>query len=89
MSKEAENTQAIGDGNHDQLTIKFIEFFPGNQLTILNRWGQQVYQENNYANTWSGVSDTGNDLPDGTYYYVLTFDDDSIEPVSGYIIINR
>ena len=40
---------------------------------IFNRNGQEVYQKNGYDNTWTGTFN-GAELPDGTYYYVLTFE---------------
>ncbi len=54
------------DGTNDVLTIDFIEQFPGNVLTVYNRWGNVVYETVNYANDWKA-----NDVPDGTYYYII------------------
>jgi hypothetical protein len=49
-------------------------------LTIYNRWGNIVFSTGNYQNNWSGQTDsafgamaTDNQLPDGTYYYILDF----------------
>ncbi|GAA4089575.1 gliding motility-associated C-terminal domain-containing protein [Mucilaginibacter panaciglaebae] len=55
-----------GDGNNDQLVIPDINLFPGSRLAIYNRWGNEVYHSDNYANDWAGKG-----LADGTYYYVL------------------
>jgi gliding motility-associated-like protein len=55
-----------GDGNNDQLVIPDINLFPGSRLAIYNRWGNEVYHSDNYANDWEGKG-----LADGTYYYVL------------------
>jgi hypothetical protein len=30
-----------------------------------------IYTKNNYTNEWGGQSDTGDQVPDGTYYYVI------------------
>ena len=56
-----------GDEQNDELVFKNLTSFPGNQLMIFDRWGNQVYQKLNYGNNWraEGVSE-------GTYYYVLT-----------------
>jgi gliding motility-associated-like protein len=40
---------------------------------IYNRYGTEVYSKLNYLNEWNGNSDRGQELPSGTYYYVLTF----------------
>jgi uncharacterized repeat protein (TIGR01451 family)/gliding motility-associated-like protein len=43
-------------------------------LKIFNRWGNQVYESNNYQNDWDGIGSggfLGKKLPDGTYYCVI------------------
>jgi gliding motility-associated-like protein len=53
------------DGIND---IFQIEFLPANsKLAIYSRWGNQVYQSDNYQNNWDGQ----NHSP-GVYYYILT-----------------
>ena len=52
-----------GDGKNDLFFIEGIED-SNNTVRIFNRWGQVVYEVNNYKNTWGGVG-----LPDGTYFY--------------------
>jgi flagellar hook assembly protein FlgD len=34
-----------------------------------------VYSSGNYQNDWKGTNQSGDNLPDGTYYYVIYFDD--------------
>lgn len=55
-----------GDGKNDTWIIPNLESFPNNEVLIFNRWGKIVYQQKNYNNDWSG-----DNLPDGTYYYIL------------------
>jgi gliding motility-associated-like protein len=45
------------------------------QLQIFNRYGTNVYTKANYQNEWYGQNDKGDDLPDGTYFYVIDFED--------------
>lgn len=59
-----------GDGFNDILIINGLESFDANSLTIYNRWGQQIFHEDNYRNSFNGYY-KGNLLPAGTYYYVL------------------
>jgi gliding motility-associated-like protein len=62
-----------GDGFNDTWVIDGILNYPKNSVMIFNRNGQEVYQKNGYDNTWTGTFN-GAELPDGTYYYVLTFE---------------
>lgn len=54
------------------------------QLSVFNRWGQLVYEDNNFAarnnpqQGWDGTSIyTGEKLADGVYYYTVKFSDPS------------
>ncbi|MES2630281.1 MAG: Ig-like domain-containing protein [Bacteroidota bacterium] len=61
------------------------------QLQMYNRWGNLVYESRDYQNDWSGTSNKGatigQNLPGGTYYYVMEVE--GMEPVVGFITINR
>ncbi|MCF8237990.1 MAG: gliding motility-associated C-terminal domain-containing protein [Saprospiraceae bacterium] len=59
-----------GDGQNDLLVIKGLESFDANSLVIYNRWGEVVFQQDNYNNTFNGYYKNQR-LPAGTYYYVL------------------
>ncbi|NTW32078.1 MAG: gliding motility-associated C-terminal domain-containing protein, partial [Bacteroidetes bacterium] len=54
------------DGINDLWIIKNIELFPDNDLIIVNRWGNEVYNVNGYKSNWDGSS-----LNEGTYFYIL------------------
>ncbi|MFZ5552730.1 MAG: gliding motility-associated C-terminal domain-containing protein, partial [Bacteroidota bacterium] len=49
-----------GDGVNDVLEFQYLEFYPSNHLAIFNRWGNLIYQKENYANDWNA-----RDYPDG------------------------
>lgn len=55
-----------GDGKNDVFRIKGIELYDRVALTIVNRWGNEVYKSNTYNNDWGGLG-----LSEGTYFYVL------------------
>jgi gliding motility-associated-like protein len=76
-----------GDGINDTWYIQNIENFTGNSVMIYNIYGNKVYEKNDYMNDWKGTYN-GTDLPDGTYYYILTFKDDQ-KPVKGSVDIIR
>lgn len=42
----------------------------GNKLWIFNRWGDLIYETDNYLNNWDGTHH-GMAVPDGTYFYIL------------------
>lgn len=60
------------DGVNDLWTIPCLDLF-ANNVEVYNRWGQLVFQQENYtsANAWDGTSG-GQPLPDAAYYYVIT-----------------
>lgn len=64
-----------GDGENDLWVIENIHLseFSTNNIRIFNRWGQEVSQFDNYDNhtvVWDGTSESGGDLPVGTYFFV-------------------
>lgn len=68
-----------GDGLNDTFLIENVDVLPGtkrNKLTLYDREGKLVFEINNYDNAsrvFRGISNTGAELPSGTYYYVLEF----------------
>ncbi|WP_298505669.1 gliding motility-associated C-terminal domain-containing protein [uncultured Maribacter sp.] len=83
-----------GDGVNDVFKIECITRYPNNSLKIYNRWGNIVFEQNGYDNTWQGISNgratvsTDEALPVGTYYYVLDLGEGS-EPIQDWLYINR
>jgi gliding motility-associated-like protein len=83
-----------GDGLNDFLFIKYIDVIEGalnNKVTILNRWGDVVFEINNYdnlSNIFAGQTNSGKDLPSGTYFYKLEFQGAS-SAITGFITLKR
>ena len=81
------------DGINDTLIIEGLETSPDNELLLFNRWGVEVYSKKNYDNSFNGTSNgrstiaAGDNLPVGTYYYVLKLKDQS--DIAGAFYINR
>lgn len=65
------------DGDNDLLYIRGLEVYPGSSVTIINQWGNVVYQTDDYQNDWRGTNSFGNPLPDGTYFVVLVLNNGS------------
>ena len=79
------------DGLNDKFVIENLKSTDKVRIDIYNKWQSLVYREYDYKNTFEGIGNQQNlmnsKLPDGTYYYILTFNDS--KPITGYIIINR
>ncbi|WP_167610986.1 gliding motility-associated C-terminal domain-containing protein [Maribellus sediminis] len=85
-----------GDNINDFFEIKGIQYYPGNSITIINRWGKKVYEAKNYSiNTnpvfWDGKSNVGGgngDLPTGTYFYVIDLGNGD-KKIGGSVYLDR
>lgn len=77
-----------GNGKNDAWVVRNIERYPKNKITILDEWGVMVYEQKGYENNWEGRNSRGEILPDGTYFYVLTFEDNK-KIYKGFITLLR
>ncbi|WP_165764443.1 gliding motility-associated C-terminal domain-containing protein [Flavobacterium aurantiibacter] len=74
--------------NNDNKNDEFdLTGFGVKNITIFNRYGTEVYQRKNYTNQWKGQTNSGEELPDATYFYVIV--DDSGETFTGWVYVNR
>ncbi|MFI5218761.1 MAG: gliding motility-associated C-terminal domain-containing protein, partial [Bacteroidia bacterium] len=64
-----------GDGLNDGWEILNFDKSFSHMVQIFNRWGQAVLETNNYDNDNPGNRWKGEDLPDGTYYYIVKYVD--------------
>jgi len=76
-----------GDGVNDNLILVGYQNFPNSRLSVFDRYGNMVFEQTAYDNTWNGTGDNG-DLPKGTYFYILDLGDAS-EVTKGWIQIIR
>ncbi|WP_341900958.1 gliding motility-associated C-terminal domain-containing protein [Fluviicola taffensis] len=60
---------ANGDHTNDEFYITNLK--PNSKLIIQNRWGNVVFESDNYKNDWGGIDITGEKLVDGVYFYQL------------------
>lgn len=80
-----------GDGRHDFLQIDNITEYQNNKVSIFNRLGNRVFEINNYDNSsriFEGISDNGDELLTGNYYYVIDKGNGE-KRISGFLIIKR
>ena len=76
-----------GDGVNDGFIIKDLANYAANELIVLNRWGNEVYRQPNYQNSWSGTG-----LNEGTYFYIVKLkkaNGDSWVIQKGYVTLIR
>lgn len=78
-----------GDNINDSFFIACLETdkFPRNEVIIFNQWGDEIFRSQSYQNDWRGTYN-GEDVPAGTYYYIVSFDRNT-EPQAGFLIIER
>ena len=74
--------------NGDGLNETFdLSSFDVQVLTIFNRNGVKVYEKANYLDEWHGQSLDGDELPTGTYYYVMNYQGNKTK--AAWVYINR
>ena len=61
-----------GDGINDEFVIN-IDNAEKVEILIFDRMGHIILETDNYTdgNYWDGTNDSGNELPEGTYFYIL------------------
>ena len=72
---------------NDEIVIEnYVGYCADFILTIRDRWGSEVYRQERGDSSFDGDSVDGRELPDGVYFYRLSFDEGD---VSGFMHIVR
>jgi len=58
-----------GDGVNEVFIIKNIKDYEAVRLKIFNRWGEMIYESEDYQNDWTVKHKNGELLLDGVYFY--------------------
>ncbi|HMJ71303.1 MAG TPA: gliding motility-associated C-terminal domain-containing protein [Cyclobacteriaceae bacterium] len=83
-----------GDGKNDVFHVAYIDMIQetrDNKVTIFNRWGDVVFEVNNYNNTtnvFAGNNNNGKELPSGTYFYRIEYKNGR-KSETGYLSLKR
>ena len=83
-----------GDGTNERFVISGLNERTI-KLSVFNRWGNKVYEKNNYDNSWDGTPNAGGlsigsgKLPEATYYYIVQFLDGKKEAKTGFLVIRH
>lgn len=62
------------DGVNDFYDLSIFTSFQDIDFSIINRWGNVVFEYNSSNQVWNGDDKNGNKCPDGVYYYILNTD---------------
>jgi gliding motility-associated-like protein len=65
-----------GDGVNDTWVIGNINLYPFAEISIYNRWGQQLFFTNDISVVWDGIYN-GKKLPVGAYLFVINTNTDA------------
>ena len=78
------------DGYNDKWEITYLNQYSTAKVEIFNRWGSKLWESLAPSiENWDGTYQ-GSELPSGTYYYIISFDDsENREPLSGPVTIVR
>jgi gliding motility-associated-like protein len=81
-----------GDGVNDKFEILGADRYDIH-LRVYNRWGNLVFEDLHYKNTWDGTAQgvgivIGDKVPDGTYYFIVDLRDGS-KPIVDFLTIQR
>ncbi len=66
------------DNINDFWVIGNLQNYPSIEVWIYNRWGEELFYSQGYNQPWDGTYN-GNNLPIGTYYYVIDFNKPGFE----------
>src|SRR5690606_2557186 len=59
------------DGENDFFTVDGVNL-ASVKGEIYNRWGQKMFAWDNINGAWDGRTTAGVEVPDGTYFYIIT-----------------
>ncbi|ASB47996.1 thrombospondin [Alkalitalea saponilacus] len=81
-----------GDNINDTFNIPEFDQYSNLSITIFNRHGVMVYDDQQYNNNWNGMANTGpfngKLLPTGVYYYAIKIPGLK-KQITGYVYLSR
>lgn len=70
------------DTLNQYFAIDNLQYFPGSELRVFDRWGNLIFESPDYKNNWDGDGHA-----EGTYYYVLKPNAADMETITGTVTI--
>lgn len=77
-----------GDGENDEWHISGLAGYPYVVVKVYNRWGNVVHEQYGSYVPWDGTI-SGEDVPVGTYYYIIDAGSEGVSTFNGPITIIR
>ena len=77
------------DGQNDTWLIDKMELYPDCRMTLFNRQGAKVFEQENYtnANPWNGTGNSGQFVPAGVYFYLINCGDEAGQQTGSVTIV--
>jgi gliding motility-associated-like protein len=60
------------DGINDFFVLKNLEDYDRLELQVFNRWGNLIYESDDYQNDWNGLNLNSEQITEGVYFYTAT-----------------
>ena len=77
-----------GDDVNDVWLLEDAFFYSDSEVRVYNRYGKLVFKSFGYALPWDGKNESGNDVKDGSYFYVIDLGDE-YDKIKGTVSIIR
>jgi gliding motility-associated-like protein len=75
-----------GDGYNDKWDLSNVPQIENASIHVFNRWGWKVFKSEDYKHDWQGTFNN-EQLPDGSYVYVIQFENSNFETLRGVLEI--
>ena len=78
------------DGVNEAFEVSCNDQFLNADIRIYDRWGAEVFRSpGHYANDWNGANQQGVQLPDGTYFYMYSYNAQGKKAKKGFVDVYR
>jgi gliding motility-associated-like protein len=75
------------DNKNDYFRIPGMEVTEYDEFIVFNKFGNEVFRDENYQGDWDGINNQGNQLMPDTYFYILRLKSGRV--LKGYINIEE
>ena len=76
------------DGFNDMWAIEGMKYYPEATMKIFNRWGELIYETQNYFDRpWDGRH-RGTLVPIDSYHFIISFTNGNAD-ITGYVTVIR